>query len=167
MNACEINENPPANETLSGSYLGEFIDPTGECVERCPLQIYNFSSRRCRSNIYECPYVEKEKYQDKTWKICIEYCGNRTTNKLYYTKHKEKDHSYKVCHLNKSEECPMFLLPNMNGDREEFECTTWCNTPPVREDGLCVRCPEGEFIMDFACVQACPDNMFNGTTTWC
>ena len=127
-------------------------------------------SRRCRTNIYECPYIEKEFFvaHNREWKICIEYCGNRTTDKLYYTKHEEKNHKYKTCHLKTNkQDCPYFLLPNMNGDHEEFECTTWCTTLPAREDGLCVRCPKDQYINDFTCVDTCPNNTFNGTTTWC
>ena len=121
--------------------------------------------------MYECPYVEKENANGEEWKICIEYCGNRTEAKMFYTTVTEKDHTYRMCHLNKTDECPYYLLRNMSDPEdqkyEQYECTDWCKTLPARNDGLCVRCPAGQFIENFACVTQCPNNMFNGTTTWC
>ena len=62
----------------------------------------------------------------------------------------EKDHTYRMCHLNRSDECPYYLLRNYSDPEdtahEQYECTDWCTTLPFREDGLCVRCPAGQFI---------------------
>lgn len=61
--------------------------------------------------------MESEFSNGDEWKICIEYCGNRTEDKKYYTTVTEKDHTYRMCHLVKTDKCPYYLLQDNDDDR--------------------------------------------------